>query len=45
MTDYAIYDYPLGDPCEDPNDPNQDGGVWTREYEGGTIIFDTNSGN
>jgi hypothetical protein len=41
MTDYPAYDYPLGLAL---GPPQKDGKVWSREYERGTIVFDTTSG-
>jgi len=42
MIKYDVYDFPLGMPEADQ--PTKNGNVWTREYERGTITFDTSSG-
>lgn len=39
--DYLVYHLPLGHPLEKAS---RKGKRWTREYQRGTIIFDTSSG-
>ena len=41
MLDYHVYDYPLGEPLEDPHNITD---TWYREYGRGTIVFNTSSG-
>lgn len=38
MIDYLVYDYPLGEPL---NDPIKEGDIWKRTYERGEIIFNS----
>ncbi len=43
MLNYPVYDSPLGVPLEEEG-PSKDGNTWSREYERGTVVFDTTKG-